>query len=116
MSYESLEDLVQGNALRIGRVAVALRREVKEVARDIWQSMEGQLDGAGGQHRAQRMETAMKRLELEAEATEEQMEDEAITKVVLTKVVLTKVVLTKVILTMVVFTKVVLTKVAVILL
>ena len=77
MSYESLEDLVQGNALRIGRVAIALRREAKEVARDIWQAMEGQPGGASGQHRVQRMEAAMKRLELEAEATEEQAEDEA---------------------------------------
>ena len=64
MSYESMEDLVQGNALRIGRVAIALRREVKEVARNIWQAMEGRPGDACGRHRAQRMEAAMERLEL----------------------------------------------------
>ena len=77
MSYESLEDLVLGNALRIGRVAIALFREVREVAQIIWQAMEGRSGGVGGQHRAQWMEAAMERLELEAEATEEHMEDEA---------------------------------------
>jgi len=77
MSYDSLEDLMQGNALRIGRVAIALRREVREVAQVIWQAMERRPGGMGEQHRAQQMEAAMERLELEAEATEEQMEDAA---------------------------------------
>jgi len=78
MSYESLEDLVHGNALRIGRVAIALRREAREVAQVIWQAMTEQPGGEGVRHRAQQIEAAMERLELEAESTEErQMEDAA---------------------------------------
>ena len=68
-AYETVEDLIEAHRLRLDRVALKLGRGVPEIGKELWEYLKGLSRNLslGQQERAEALETALRRLEAEAE-------------------------------------------------
>ena len=65
-AYETMEDLIKAHRPRLERVALKLNRGVPEIGKELWEYLKGLPRSLSQQERAEALETAFKKVEVEA--------------------------------------------------
>ena len=65
-AYETMEDLIKAHRPRLERVALKLNRGIPEIGKELWEYLKGLPRSLSQQERAEALETAFKKVEVEA--------------------------------------------------
>jgi len=65
-AYEAMDDLIKAHRPRLERVALKLNRGIPEIGKELWEYLKGLPRSLSQQERAEALETAIRKIEVEA--------------------------------------------------